>query len=773
MWRKRQTMAKGKSAEGRTLAEFLPLLAGERRLLDACAKGEGARLSDSRPTTASEANRVRAAFIRFLALGGDERAPLHEHGVNLRGAWIDGPLDLRGATVHSSVFLNFCHFDSTPNLSGLQLEGSLNLSGSVMPGMLAERFSCSGNVLLRSGFVCNGAVRLKGAQIGGTLQCSEASFHHADKNALMLEGAVIAGNVFLSKGVLCEGCVCFNAARIGGNFECTDAVLNNVNGLAFSAFNLSVGGHMIFGGGLVANGAVLMSGVQVGGNFTCSDSAFNREGGVALNAERLVVGGSVMFEKGVSSKAQVRLLGARIGGSLDCTSASLSNGTVVALDVSRAEIKGNVYLRKGFSSVGQVNLLGAQIGGDLNCGGATLSNPGGIALSTERAVIGGSVFLRNGLTVDGQVRLLGSDIDGDIECGGATLNNPAGTALSAERTVIGGSVFLRSGLAVHGQVRLMGSDIDGDLDCSKASFKHDGDMAWMIERAVIGRTFFLFELTSPVNISLAGSRAANLNDDLESWGEKVNLDGFKYERVSGRGTSDFASRAAWLRKQVIRKNGKYKVLFRPQPWQHLMNVLREMGHHGEARNLAIEFEHQRRRAGQIPNRLLRAMHWLFGLLAGYGYRPWRVAGVMLALWLACGGFYWYGALQGVFAPSNPLVFNDPQYRHCRPGADQGGAVQAKPYVGNWYLCGELAAEYTAFSPLAYSLDLILPLVDLQQEHDWAPLIDTALPSWWQELGRFDLKFVTRLLLWFEILCGWLGSLLLVAVWSGLTTRDRN
>jgi hypothetical protein len=724
MWRKRQTMAKGKSAEGRTLAEFLPLLAGERRLLDACATGKEARLSEPRPTVAGEANRVRAAFIRFLALGGDERAPLHEHGVNLRGAWIEGRLDLRGATVRSSVFLNFCHFDSAPNLSGLQLEGSLNLSGSVMPGMLAERFSCSGNVLLRSGFVCNGAMRLKGAQIGGTLECSEASFLHGDKIALMLEGAVIDGSVFLRKDIHCAGGVCFNAARVGGNFECTDIALSNEGGLAFSAFNLSVGGHLLFGNGFVANGAVLIAGAQVGVNFACIGSAFNCEGGIALNAERLVAGGNVMFDKGVSSKAQVRLHGARIAGRLSFTIASFNNGTSIALDVGSAEIKGNVYLRKGFSSVGQVTLLGAKIDGNLNCGGAILSNPAGIAFSAERAVVGGNIFLRNGLAVDGQVRLIGTDIGGDLEC-------------------------------------------------NQASFKHDGKMALLIERTVIGHTFFLLALTSPVNISLAGSRATDLNDDLASWGDEVNLDGFKYDKISGRGTSDFASRAAWLRKQVIRKNGKYKVLFRPQPWQHLMNVLREMGHHGEARNLAIEFEHQRRRAGQIPNLPLRAMHCLFGLLAGYGYRPWRVAGVMLALWLACGGVYWYGALQGVFAPSNPLVFNDPQYRHCRPGADQGGAVLAKPYVGNWYLCGELAAEYTAFSPLAYSLDLILPLVDLQQEHDWAPLIDTALPSWWDELRRFDLKFFIRLLLWLEILFGWLGSLLLVAVWSGLTTRDRN
>src|ERR1700745_3763038 len=38
-------------------------------------------------------------LVRFLVLGGDEQAPVHEHGVQLRGAWLTGILDLDHAEV--------------------------------------------------------------------------------------------------------------------------------------------------------------------------------------------------------------------------------------------------------------------------------------------------------------------------------------------------------------------------------------------------------------------------------------------------------------------------------------------------------------------------------------------------------------------------------------------------------------------------------------------------------------------------------------------------
>lgn len=157
----------------------------------------------------------------------------------------------------------------------------------------------------------------------------------------------------------------------------------------------------------------------------------------------------------------------------------------------------------------------------------------------------------------------------------------------------------------------------------------------------------------------------------------------------------------------------------------------------------------------------------------------RLIAWMLAVWLGSAGFYWFAALppNDVFAPSNPLVFQHGPYQACAPDRPESREEMAKPPnqqkivgAGNWYLCGELRQEYTGFSPLAYSLDVLLPLVDLQQQKDWGPLIPTPKANPWDEFWEYGIKHLTRLVIWFQTLFGWVASLLLVAIVSGLTKR---
>ena len=235
--------------------------------------------------------------------------------------------------------------------------------------------------------------------------------------------------------------------------------------------------------------------------------------------------------------------------------------------------------------------------------------------------------------------------------------------------------------------------------------------------------------------------------------------------------------------------------FRPQPWRQLQKVLRETGHTEDARQVAIAFEDRLRRAdliGLSPGHwwgwlkwlyrfFARSFHYGFRILTGYGYRPMRLIAWFFGVWLGCAIFYWCAALppNNVFAPSNPLVFQEAAYAACVPGSDAAKLELTKsadampPPVkgaGNWYLCEKLRAEYTGFSPLAYSMDVILPLVDLQQQNDWAPMIPTPKAVWWDELRGSGWKHITRMVVWAETLFGWLASLLLVAIVSGLTKR---
>lgn len=60
-------------------------------------------------------------------LGGDECAPVHEKGVQLRGAWIEGELNFEGATLPHSLRLTYCHLNTTPNLRDSVVQGCLLL----------------------------------------------------------------------------------------------------------------------------------------------------------------------------------------------------------------------------------------------------------------------------------------------------------------------------------------------------------------------------------------------------------------------------------------------------------------------------------------------------------------------------------------------------------------------------------------------------------------------------------------------------------------------
>jgi hypothetical protein len=88
----------------------------------------------------------------------------------------------------------------------------------------------------------------------------------------------------------------------------------------------------------------------------------------------------------------------------------------------------------------------------------------------------------------------------------------------------------------------------------------------------------------------------------------------------------------------------------------LIRVLRDMGHTHDASAVAIAKQKQLRAAGKIKGRVRSAMHWLYGALSGFGYRPLRTVGWMAGLWLVCSLAFWAGAdRHAAIGPANPLI----------------------------------------------------------------------------------------------------------------------
>lgn len=446
--------------------------------------------------------------------------------------------------------------------------------------------------------------------------------------------------------------------------------------------------------------------------------------------------------------------------------------------------------------------------------------------------------------------------------GGLFLHGTLVPGIDADGLVTDGSVFLRDGFESQELIRLLGARIGGNLECTKGIFCPQG---WRSITAdgmqVIGALIFR-EISPPAQrVSLASASVGRLIDDGESWGEGLILDGFRYGTITGGAPKDAATRIAWLNKQRAKMSchsasSRFNVRsalrwlkkelarlreilgawirlqsapphpdyrigakFCSQPWRQLHKVLLDAGLPEDARQVAIAFEVRMRKANLIGTspenwsifrrwayrRIARNLHLAFWLLTGYGHRPLRLIGLMLASWFLCGAFYLYMALpqRNVFAPTDPVVFQHPSYAACRPGTVVGTAASQFPsaigfvaedgrrqfhgtlkridveskhspsverHPGNWYFCRALREEYAGFSPWAYSLDVLLPFVDLHQEKDWAPMISAPHEDWWKEFTRLDSERSTRLVIWSQTLFGWIASLLLVAIVSGLAKR---
>ncbi len=291
------------------LAEFSPLMPAERKVVSELKSGDFDRLGDgSRPARPDPARVVRAGFLRFLLLGGEEGCRPHEKGVRLIGAWIEGVLDLEGCRVPRDIGLKDCHFDYAPVLRSAILD-SVFLDGSRLPGLQADRLEARGGLTLLGALV-EGEIRLAGASLGGALECDGATIRRTGGIALAAEG-------LSARGVLLRG------AEVSG--------------------------------GIDLSGARLRAALD-GRGLTLSHPE-----GIALNADALEARGNVAL-RGVSVQGEVRLLGVRIGGDLDLTGAGLSNPGGYALQLSRALVEGGFFLREGASVSGTLDMTGATIG---------------------------------------------------------------------------------------------------------------------------------------------------------------------------------------------------------------------------------------------------------------------------------------------------------------------------------------------------------------------------------------------------------------------------
>jgi hypothetical protein len=329
-------------------ARFGTLNGAELKLLHAVAGGRPAYCGPSKfandpandPSTAQNwgsGRQVRAELIRWLCLDQRARDHVTQSGIVVIAAKVTGGLNLSNVTVPFPLALVRCVLTEEAELFSVEIH-TLSFWKSWIRSLAAESARVKESVFLR-GIRTDGFVNLAHAQVGGNLDCDDATFigsKSAGSFRALYADAVVVGGSLLLHNVRAEGEVRLLGAQIGGNLECD------------------------------------------GGQFKNPSRSDVPGSGIALSADSATVKGAVFLRDHFQAEGEVRLMEAQIGGEVDCDHGIFLNppkgrGTILlgaigtfALKLEGAKVKGSVRLRDGFRAEGAVDLERAHIEGDLD-----------------------------------------------------------------------------------------------------------------------------------------------------------------------------------------------------------------------------------------------------------------------------------------------------------------------------------------------------------------------------------------------------------------------
>jgi len=375
-------------------------------------------------------------------------------------------------------------------------------------------------------------------------------------------------------------------------------------------------------------------------------------------------------------------------------------------------------------------------------------NAGGLTCS-------GSVFLIN-IKVQGQVRLTVARIRGNLSCNGAEFNNVGEVALSADGLTCGGTVLLHN-IKVEGTVRLIGAKIEAALFCDGAIFKNINGDAFIAQRLnVTGRLFWQNFSTAPEGvIDFRHAHVGDFINDGTGWPDTnlLEIEGFTFDNLSL--ASNAETLINWL--NLMPYSSK---TFSPQPYEHMVKVLRNSGHEHDAREIAIEkqeaygrylerkinaFKKTEFSDGKPPvslyngSRFYRKRAWLgfSKWTIGYGYRPWLTLAWLIGIIVVGTGIFKLADTTDYMHIAKERVYMDATYIESR----------------------ELPPEYPEFNSFVYAVDVLIPFVDLHQENYWEPKAE----GFWGGALRFYF--------WFQITAGWVLASMAAAGLTGLIKKD--
>ncbi len=647
--------------------DFAELSEPERLVWQAFARGtwvdlrEGDPVADGLEATAQWGPErvIRTEVISALLLGARDAEPGFAPGVRLRGARIAGRLDLMGATLSHPLVFEHCYF--TDELRFVECSAkTVRIVCSRLPAFNGTRMRLSGILNLWRSTV-TGVLRLDQARLEGQLCLSEAAIGAGDgAEAVAAHGLAVDGGLE-GTALRAHGSVIMENAAVAGTVDLTGAYIACPGQRALSMSGAAVG--QLNCPGIVVEGETRMQNSRVGASIVLAAARLDNPGGAALSAGGLSAAGGVFLTGSFAATGEVRLYGASLAANLSVSGATLRNPGGTTLNLSRAAV--GVLRGDGLVSVGQVNLVNARIGSDVDLRNAHLSGDGARpVLAADGASVDGALVL-TGLRADGEICLRTVQVSQRILLLDAELANPGGTALRLSRAKAAADVFCDR-MTSSGEIRVAGATIGGGLSFTGARVRNGTGTALCAASLDAGELSLLLAEPPQGLVDLRHARVRIFRDDPAAWPDLLSIEGLSYEALEPPLSAQ--QRLRWLARDPKGHQ--------PQPYEQLAAHYTAIGQPVQARHVMYASERILR---QDKTLLPRIWSLLQDVTIGYGYQPWRAVAWLAVLLIA-------GSITFAVAPPPPLQLGDAPH----------------------------------FNPVIYTLDLLLPVVDLGQKHAFNP-----------------------------------------------------
>lgn len=385
----------------------------------------------------------------------------------------------------------------------------------------------------------------------------------------------------------------------------------------------------------------------------------------SVDASSVVIDGQLRLDR--CEATVVTLDGAHITGSLSLDGGCLRNPGGTALAASRLMVDGGMFCEY-LQAEGKLRLGGAHIGGPLKLDGAQLKNCGDTALAANGVTVDGGISCESEFQAEGEVQLISANISRQFSLDGACLDNHGGIALAASRLKLEGGMFCRRGFRVNGEIRLPGAHISGQLSFHCAAMDNGDEVALDCQRLQADLIRFI-SVAVTGKVLLTSAQVRVLNDEPGNWPANLLLDGFTYDDLQpyapAKSRPCNRGRLAWLE-----CNEHYAA----QPYEQLAAYYRRLGQEEEARTVLLAKQRRQRKGLRLPG---KSLSLILDVLVGYGYKPSRAFGYLLALLIG-------GSVYFTLNPPAPLY----------------------------------PAQHPQFQPVLYTANLIIPIVNLGQGGTW-------------------------------------------------------